>query len=101
MISPMHPFLFDNRSLQAAVRENLASFPSQVPSFGRYPRKEFQWRLAVLYFVRGWSHRELARRFGVSPRRCGQVISEWRIHAVRLGYVDDVRPGGEPCGGAG
>jgi Homeodomain-like domain len=100
LISPMHPFLFDNRSLQAAVRENLASFPSQVPAFGKYPRKEFQWRLAVLYFVRGWSHRELARRFGVSPRRCGQVISEWRIHAVRLGYVDDVRPGGEPCGGA-
>ena len=97
----MHPFLFDNRSLQAAVRENLASFPSQVPAFGKYPRKEFQWRLAVLYFVRGWSHRQLSRRFGVSPRRCGQVISEWRIHAVRLGYVDDVRPGGEPCGGAG
>jgi hypothetical protein len=94
--SPRHPFLCDNRSLQTAVRGNQASFPSQVPSFGKSPMKEIQWRLAVLYFVRGWSHRRLARRLGVSPRRCGQVISEWRIHAVRLGYVEDIRPGGEP-----
>jgi hypothetical protein len=95
LISAVHPFLFGNRSLQTAVRGNLASFPSQIPSFGKYPQKDIQWRLAALYFVRGWSRRQLARRFGVTPQRCGQVISEWRIHAVRLGYVEDVRPGSE------
>jgi len=92
LISPVHPFLFGNRSLQIAVRGNLASFPSQAPGFGKYPLKEIQWRLAVLYFVRGWSRCELARRYGVSPQRCGQMISDWRIHAVRLGYIDDIRP---------
>jgi hypothetical protein len=95
----MHPFLLGNRSLQTAVRGNLASFPSQAPSFGKYPLKQIQWRLAVLYFVRGWSQRELARRYGVSARRCGQIISDWRIHAVGLGCVEDIRPGGEPFGG--
>jgi hypothetical protein len=92
VIAQMHSFLFGNRSLQIAVRGNLASFPSQAPSFGKYPQKEIQWRLAVLYFVRGWSHRQLGRRYGVSPQRCGQLISDWRIHAVRMGYVEDVRP---------
>jgi hypothetical protein len=91
----MHPFLLGNRSLQTALAGNLVSFPSQVPSFGKSPLKEIQWRLAILYFVRGWSTRELGRRYGVSPQRCGQLISDWRIRAVRLGYIDDVRPSGD------
>ena len=88
----MHNFLLGNRTLQAAMRGNLVSFPSQAPSFGRSPLKEIQWRLAVLYFVCGWSHGRLAKRYGVSPQRCGQIISDWRDRAVRLGYIDDVRP---------
>jgi DNA-binding transcriptional regulator LsrR (DeoR family) len=77
-----------------AVRRNLVCFPSQAPVFGRFPRRETQWRLAVLYFVRGWTMRQIAAHYGLSRERCGQIISEWRIRAVNMGYIQDVTPDG-------
>lgn len=81
-----------NRALQLAIRRNLVCFPSQAPIFGKLPRREMQWRVAVLYFVRGWSTPEIGRRYGLTRERCGQIISEWRIRAVNMGYIQDVAP---------
>jgi hypothetical protein len=88
----MDPALLGNRALQVAVRRNLVCFPSQAPIFGKRPRREIQWRLAVLYFIRGWSTREIARRYGLTRERCGQIITDWRIRAVNMGYIQDVTP---------
>src|SRR6266566_4235565 len=84
--------LLGNRALQVAVRRNLVCFPSQAPIFGKRPRRDVQWRLAVLYFIRGWSTREIARRYDLTRERCGQIISDWRIRAVNMGYIQDVTP---------
>src|ERR1051325_10108108 len=81
-----------NRALQLAVRLNRVSFPSQAPIFGRQPRRDLQWRLAVLYFIRGWSTREIARRYDLTRERCAHIISDWRIRAVNMGYIQDVTP---------
>ncbi|MES1261146.1 MAG: hypothetical protein ABUS49_05355 [Acidobacteriota bacterium] len=84
--------LLGNRALQVAVRRNLVCFPSQAPIFGKQPHRDVQWRLAVLYFIRGWSTREIARRYGLTRERCGQIITDWRIRAVNMGYIQDVTP---------
>lgn len=86
--------LLGNRALQMAIRRNLVCFPSQAPVFGKLPRRDLQWRLAVLYFIRGWSTREIARRYGLTRERCGQIISDWRVRAVNMGYIQDVTPSG-------
>ncbi len=84
--------LLGNRALQLAVRQNLVCFPSQAPVFGKRPRRDVQWRLALLYFIRGWSTREIARRYGLTRERCGQIITDWRVRAVNMGYIQDVTP---------
>jgi len=86
--------LLGNRTLQILVRGNFVCFPSQAPIFGQKSRRDLQWRLAVLYFVRGWSTRAIADRYGLTRERCGQIISDWRIRAVALGYIQDVTPEG-------
>ena len=86
--------LLGNRALQLAVRQNFVCFAAQAPIFGKQPRRDIQWRLAVLYFIRGWPAKEIARRYGLTRERCGQIISDWRIRAVHLGYIQDVTPDG-------
>jgi hypothetical protein len=86
--------LLGNRTLQNLIRGNFVCFPSQAPVFGQKSRRDLQWRLAVLYFVRGWSTRSIADRYGLTRERCGQIISDWRIRAVSLGYIQDVTPEG-------
>jgi hypothetical protein len=86
--------LLGNRTLQTLIRGNFVCFPSQAPVFGQKSRRDLQWRLAVLYFVRGWSTRSIADRYGLTRERCGQIISDWRIRAVALGYIQDVAPEG-------
>ena len=84
--------LLGNRALQLAIRRNLVCFPAQAPVFGRLPRRDLQWRLAILYFIRGWSTRQIARHYGLTRERCGQIISEWRVRAINMGYIQDVTP---------
>lgn len=86
--------LLGNRTLQTLIRGNFVCFPSQAPVFGQKSRRDLQWRLAVLYFVRGWSTRLIADRYGLTRERCGQIISDWKIRAVALGYLQDVAPEG-------
>lgn len=90
--------LFGNRTLQFLVRSNLVCFPAQAPVFGQKSRRDLQWRLAVLYFIRGWSTRSIADRYGLTRERCGQIISDWRIRAVALGYIQDIAPEGTDLG---
>jgi hypothetical protein len=86
--------LLGNRALQIAIRRNIVCFPAQAPVFGKLPRRDVQWRLAILYFIRGWSTRQIAIRYGFTRERCGQIISDWRIRAVNMGYIQDITPDG-------
>jgi hypothetical protein len=74
------------------VQENLVSFPSQVPVFGRQARPELQPRIVVLYFVRGWTMDEIAKRCGLGRQRIGQMLTAWRIRAVKEGYIQAIDP---------
>jgi hypothetical protein len=84
--------LLRNRALQMAIRRNVVCFPSQAPVFGKPPWRDLQWRMAVLYFIRGWSTPRIARRYRLTRERCGQIISDWRVRASNMGYIQDVKP---------
>jgi hypothetical protein len=82
----------ENRVLRRAVQENLVSFPSQVPSLGKRSRADLQQRIVVLYFVSGWTMDDIARRYGLGRQRMGQILTEWRIRAVKEGYIQAIEP---------
>ncbi len=82
-----------NRRLQDAVRRNLVSFPAQAPVFPRQPRTDLQWRVALLYFVRGWSFEAIGRRYCLSHERIGQIARDWRAASIAAGYIQEI-PGG-------
>ena len=86
------PFDSENRLVQQAVRKNLMSFPSEVPVFERQSRPDLQQKLAVLYFVRGWTMDDIARRYGLVRQRMGQILTAWRIRAVSEGYIQPIAP---------
>jgi len=73
--------------LRRAVRMNIVSFPAQVPVLLKQPPADMQWRIVVLYFVRGWSQRAIAARFGVPVHRIARALSEWSARAVAFRYV--------------
>jgi hypothetical protein len=82
-----------NPGLQNAVRRNLVSFPSQAPVFPRQARTDIQWRVALLYFVRGWSFNAIAGRYRLSHERVGQIARDWRTASIAAGYIQEI-PGG-------
>ena len=73
--------------LRRAVRMNVVSFPAQVPVLLKQPPADMQWRMVVLYFVRGWSQRAIAARFGVPVHRISGALNEWSVRAVAFRYV--------------
>jgi hypothetical protein len=73
--------------LRRAVRMNIVSFPAQVPVLLKQPPADMQWRMVVLYFVRGWSQTAIAARFGVPVHRVSRALSEWSARAVAFRYV--------------
>jgi hypothetical protein len=79
-----------NRALQRAIWKNQVSFPAQVPVFEKQTRPDVQWRLVQLYFIRGWSFVDLARRYEVTPQRVMQIVTIWRMRAVALGYIQEI-----------
>ena len=79
-----------SHELREAVRTNRVSFPSQAPAWEKQSRGDIQWRLAVLYFVRGWSLFDIAHRYGLSRERAGQIVRAWRILSVRHGYIQEI-----------
>jgi hypothetical protein len=80
------------RVVRTAIRKHRLSFPSQVPVFREVNRPELQWRIVLLYFVRGWSQFRIGQRYGMTTRRVGQLARQWIGHAIKLGYVDHISP---------
>jgi hypothetical protein len=76
--------------LRAAVRGNRFTFPAQAPVFACQSRAEIQWRVAVLYFVRGWSCLQLGNRYSVTPNRIRQLLYKWVERAMALGYLQQI-----------
>jgi hypothetical protein len=82
----------DNKVLQQAVRENLVSFPAQVPVFVKQSRPDLQPKLAALYFVHMWTMDKVARRYGMKRSRVGQILDAWRTRAVKEGHIQSIVP---------
>lgn len=78
--------------LQEAIRANQVSFPSQVPVFIKHAAGTQQCHVVLLYFVRGWSCERIAKRYNVTRQHIWQMVSEWRRHAVALGYLQAIPP---------
>jgi hypothetical protein len=76
--------------LRLAIRTCRLSFPAQVPVFTHQNKPDEQWRVATLYFVRGWSFTQLAQRYSVSPGRIRQVVRRWVERAATLGYLQRI-----------
>jgi hypothetical protein len=81
-----------NSMLRRAIRIQAVSFPGQMPVFPKQSRSDIQWRMAHLYFVQGWSEKELAERFRISRRRACQILDGWRGRAIAQGYVQEIAP---------
>lgn len=78
--------------LQEAIRSNRVSFPAQVPVFIKHSAGKQQSHVVLLYFVRGWSCDRIAKRYAVTRQHIWQIVSEWRRHAVALGYLQVIPP---------
>jgi hypothetical protein len=76
--------------LRLAIKANRVNFPVPVPTFPAQFRPEIQWRLVHLYFIRGWSSRKLAERYGVTSRRIQQSLQQWVTLAVARGYLQEI-----------
>jgi Sigma-70, region 4 len=72
------------------IRNRRISFPAQVPVFTRLHRPDIQWRIVVLYFVRGWSSARIAVRYGITRERVRQILRQWTVRARAHGYIDFV-----------
>jgi DNA-binding transcriptional regulator LsrR (DeoR family) len=82
----------ENKVVRQAVQENLVSFPSQVPVFGKQSRPGLQRKIVLLYFVCGWTMDDIAKRYGLGRQRMGQMITAWRIRALKEGYIQAIEP---------
>jgi len=76
--------------LRDAIKANRVHFPVPVPIFATQFRPDIQWRLVELYFIRGWSSRRLAERYGVTSRRIQQSLQHWAGHAIDRGYLQAI-----------
>jgi hypothetical protein len=84
-----HLSLLGNKMLQSAVRENLVSFPAQVPVFPN-PGGDTQARMAQLYFASGWTIARLRERYRTTGETVRKNLTEWRVRAVSSGYIEDI-----------
>jgi hypothetical protein len=87
--TPVHP---GNSILRRAIRQNIVSFPSQIPVFLKDPPADMQWRVVSLFFVCGWNSVSIATRFHVPRHRIWQIVHDWCIRALALGYVEVIDP---------
>lgn len=76
-----------NRIVRSGIRNNLVTFPPEVPVFKKTTRPDLQAKIAVLYFIRGWSTAKIGERYGIGRQRVAQILTKWRIRAVHQGYV--------------
>jgi hypothetical protein len=85
--------------LRDSIQANQVHFPMPVPTFPYQFRADIQWRLVELYFVRGWSTKRIAERYGLTARRIQQSLQHWVISAMERGYLQAIPP--EPVFAAG
>jgi hypothetical protein len=78
--------------LRTSIRENRIHFPVPVPVFSGQYRPDIQWRLVELYFIRGWSAKKIAERYGVTARRIQQSLQHWADKAMERGYLQAIPP---------
>jgi hypothetical protein len=88
-ITPVHP---GSETLRRAVRGNVVSFPSQIPTLLKCPPADMQWRIVLLFFVRGWSSSKIAARFAVPRHRIWKILNGWSVRALALGYIQVIDP---------
>ena len=84
------PSSWNLRFIRDQVRRRRISFPSQIPVFPRLHRPDIQWRIVVLYFVRGWSSARIGERYGITRERVRQILRQWVSRALLQGYMDEV-----------
>src|ERR1022692_4552961 len=89
MKTPIHP---GSGILRRAIRGNMVSFPSQIPSCPKGSQAEMQWRMVVLFFVRGWSAAKIAARFHVPRHRVWTLLNEWSVRAMAQGHIQVIDP---------
>ncbi len=85
--------LLGNTLLRTAITRNLVSFPAQIRPFMRRSCGDLQERIVQLYFVRGWSVRNICGRYGLSKAMAHKLLAEWRIRAIESGYIQEIEPG--------
>ena len=85
--------LLGNTLLRTAITRNLVSFPAQIQPFMKRNSGDLQERIVQLYFVRGWSVRNICMRYGLSKAMAHKLLAEWRIRAVESGYIQEIEPG--------
>lgn len=76
--------------LREAIKANRVCFPVPVMVFPTQFRPDIQWRLVELYFIRGWSSKQLAERYGVTARRIQQSLQHWADRAMARGYLQEI-----------
>ncbi len=84
--------LLGNTLLRTAITRNLVTFPAQIQPFMKRTMGDLQERIVQLYFVRGWSVRNICDRYGMSKAMVHKLLAEWRIRAVESGYIQEVEP---------
>jgi len=75
------------REIRQAIRDQAMSFPSQVPVFRHLHRPDIQWKIVLLYFVRGWPSAKIAERYGMTRARVVQLLRQWTARAISRGYI--------------
>ena len=81
--------------LRDAIQTNQISFPVPAPIFSCEYRADVQWRLAELYFVRGWEPMRLAKRYRITSARVRQSLRSWVRRAAKHGYLQPIPADGE------
>src|SRR5476649_2589494 len=76
-------------ALRTVIQTNKVGFPAQTPCFNQ-SRADIQWRLAQLYFVRGWNCIQLARRYNLTRQRIEQLLAGWVDCASKLGFLQEI-----------
>jgi Homeodomain-like domain len=84
--------LLGNTLLRTAITRNLVTFPAQIQPFMKRTAGDLPERIVQLYFVRGWSVRNICDRYGMSKAMVHKLLAEWRIRAVESGYIQEIEP---------
>lgn len=80
----LHP---GNAVLRRAIQENVVSFPSQVPVLSKPAHPDTQWRLVMLYLVRGWHTSDIGARYRIPAWRVSVIVHEWSVRAFASGCI--------------